>query len=102
MSETEPAYTVEAHPHAANELDRIPEDARSELIDMAYDAATHRQPSEHQNAKLMRDGNGLFRLRYGDYRALCALDSPRLVVLAAGPRKDIYDRTDEAKARLGE
>lgn len=94
------SYDVRCHRDARHELDQVPEEPRQALVDLAYDAATFREPSSHPNAELLNGRGGLFRLRAGDYRAICGLDKPAVVLVAAGRRETVYDGLDDARNRL--
>jgi mRNA-degrading endonuclease RelE of RelBE toxin-antitoxin system len=83
-------YEIVLHETAERELDTLPADVRSELIQQIKQAASLKQPTEHSNVKPLRDTNGLFRFRVGNYRAVGDLDLPHLRVLAVGERDGFY------------
>ena len=87
----QPAYSIILHESAQNELDTIPAQARSTLKTKIQEASQHKQPSDHSCAKPLRNTDGLFRLREGDYRCLCKLETPHLMVLAVGEREGFYE-----------
>jgi mRNA-degrading endonuclease RelE of RelBE toxin-antitoxin system len=84
-------YEVVLHETAERELDNLPSDVRSDLIQQIQQAAAMKQPTEHSKVKPLRDTNGLFRFRVGSYRALGDLDLPHLRILAIGERDGFYE-----------
>jgi len=98
--ETSPSYRVTAHRSARNELDAIPAETREKLTDRIAEAAEFRQPTQQSDTAALRDAD-LFRVRAGQYRALCTLAKPELRVLVVAKRPNVYDRISEAESRMG-
>jgi mRNA-degrading endonuclease RelE of RelBE toxin-antitoxin system len=89
-------YDLVARPAARRTLagDKPPDDLR----DVLHEVARHREPTDHEKAATLRNSqlpSGLFRVRVGDWRAVCRLDKPRLEVVCIAHREDIYDRVRE-------
>lgn len=83
-------YEILLHETAEKELDSLPDEVRSELIQQIKQASNLKQPTEHSNVKPLRDTNGLFRFRVGQYRAVGDLDLPHLRILAIGKRDGFH------------
>lgn len=94
-----PAYDLELHRGARRELYDLPVDARDTLTDAILAAGAQRQPATHDAVKKLRDATGLYRVRAGDYRAVCTLDKPTWYVLCIDERERVYDRLDVARRR---
>lgn len=97
-----PSYDVVIHRAAHRELENIPESEKTSIKAIAQEASTYKQPSDHSDIKLMRDTNGMFRIRSGKYRALCDLEPPNLRILKIKHRETVYDEVSEAKIRQGD
>ena len=93
------SYIARIHISAKRELEACPIDIQHELKDKIIQASELQEPSSHSDIRLLRGCNGLFRVRAGDFRAICDLVSPTLRVLLVDRRSRVYDRVDEAKAR---
>jgi mRNA-degrading endonuclease RelE of RelBE toxin-antitoxin system len=89
-------YELVARPGAQRTLSGdIPPEA---LRDVLHEVAGCRSPTDHPKAATLRNSqlpSGLFRVRVGDWRAVCRLDKPRLEVICVGHRDDVYDRARE-------
>lgn len=84
-------YQIILHESAQRELDAMPSETRDKLTTQIKDAAQRKQPTNHPNVKPLRETNGLFRFRAGDYRAVGDLDLPHLRILAIGEREGFYE-----------
>jgi len=84
-------YQIILHETAEKELDSIPEEPRSTFIQQFKQASKLQQPTSHSNVKPLRNTDGLFRFRAGNYRALGDLDLPHLRILAVGKREEFYE-----------
>jgi len=89
-------YDLVARPGARRTLSGDgPPDA---LRDTLHEVAGHREPTDHPKAATLRNSqlpSGLFRVRVGDWRAVCRLDKPRLELICVAHRDEVYDRTRE-------
>jgi len=89
-------YELVARPGAQRTLSGdIPPEA---LRDVLHEVAGCRSPTDHEKAATLRNSqlpSGLFRVRVGDWRAVCRLDKPRLEVICVGHRDEVYDRARE-------
>jgi len=68
------------------------------LRDTLHEVARCREPTTHEKTQSLRNAqlpSGLFRVRVGDWRAVCRLDKPRLEVICVAHRDEVYDRTRE-------
>lgn len=83
-------YKIEFLKTAAKELKKLPKDIQiriirkiEKLIDEPYPADT----------KKLKNGNGRFRIRVGNYRIIYKLEDKKLVILIikVGHRRDIYN-----------
>ncbi|MEW6347691.1 MAG: type II toxin-antitoxin system RelE/ParE family toxin [Thermodesulfobacteriota bacterium] len=83
------AYRVEITPHAARSLRRLPEKVKARVVG-AIDGLE--QDPRPVGVKKLRDFDGVYRLRIGDYRLVYAVAEQVLlvVVLTTGHRKDVY------------
>jgi len=89
-------YDLVARPAARRTLagEKPPDDLREAL----HEVAGHREPTDHEKAATLRNSqlpSGLFRVRVGDWRAVCRLDKPRLEVICIAHRDEVYDRVRE-------
>ena len=93
-------YDVVSHQAAQNELAGIPNPERDTLTDILVELSSLQQPTEHSKASPLRDTE-FFRVRSGDYRAICQLDLPHLKVLKVDQRDEhTYTKgLNEAKER---
>lgn len=101
-AEPSPAYELEIHAGARRELYDLPTPVRDDITDRLLAASETRQPASIRCAKSLNDHERLFRIRAGDYRAVCALERPTIFVLAIDERERIYDRLDIAKNRYAD
>jgi len=89
-------YELVARPGARRTLSADgPPDA---LRDTLHEVAGHRDPTEHEKTATLRSTQlpeGLFRVRVGDWRAVCRLNKPQLEVICIARREEVYDRTRE-------
>jgi len=85
-------YNIILHETAERELDSIPDEPRSDFIQLFKQASKLQQPTSHSNVKPLRDTDGLFRFRVSNYRALGDLDLPNLRILAVGKREGFYEK----------
>jgi len=89
-------YDLVARPGARRTLSGDgPPDA---LRDTLHEVAGNRDPTEHEKTAPLRSSQlpeGLFRVRVGDWRAVCRLDKPRLELICVARREEVYDRTRE-------
>jgi len=83
---------------ARSDLFDIPRGKRDELRRVLKDVAATEQPTHHPKIKQLEGQPGLFRVRTGGYRAICALEKPYLLILCVGPRDSVYNNVDELEA----
>ncbi len=95
-----PQYDLAIHHSAERELDNLPTEKRSQLIDELRTVATYEQPSGYARAKHLSGQDKLFRVRSGDVRAICKLDKPHIRIIKVGERDGVYDDVDEIDDRL--
>ena len=96
---TKPRWNCLAHRKAMNELHDIPGSDATTIKAIAQEAAKLKKPSNHPNIRLLRNANGMMRIRVGNYRALCDRSPPDFRVLLVGRREYVYSRIGEAKGR---
>jgi len=94
------AYEPILHVKAERELNNLDQNDRSRLTSLIHDVCGEREPTQHPRARHLEGQQGLFRLREGDVRAICALSKPNLAVLKIGERSDVYENIDEVDQRL--
>ena len=99
MSEAQ--YKLTCHETAKQELQGLSDTDKDALTDTLAEIATYREPSNHEKVKLMRNLDGLFRVRQGDTRAFCYLEQPELRVVMVGYRNGFYTKKHEAQQRMG-
>jgi mRNA-degrading endonuclease RelE of RelBE toxin-antitoxin system len=89
-------YELVARPGAQRTLSGdVPPEA---LRDVLHEVAGYRSPTDHPKASTLRNSqlpSGLYRVRVGDWRAVCRLDQPRLEVICVAHRDEVYDRARE-------
>ena len=93
-------YKLTCHEQAQGELEGLEETDKNALTETLAEIASLREPSNHEKVKLMRNLNGLFRVRQGDTRAFCYLEQPELRVVMVGYRNKFYERKHEAQERM--
>jgi len=89
-------YDLVARPSARRTL--AGDDPPDALRETLHEVAGHREPTEHEKAATLRNSqlpSGLFRVRVGDWRAVCRLDKPRLEIICVAHRDEVYDRARE-------
>jgi mRNA-degrading endonuclease RelE of RelBE toxin-antitoxin system len=91
------AYRLRLHKTAEKELQDMPKPARDDLTDLLRDLQATESPTTHQKIKHLQGVGDLFRLRSGEYRAVCRLDKPHLLVLTVGHRSHVYDGINQLK-----
>ena len=94
------SYEPLLHRTAERELNELPRDDRNRLTQVLQDVAQTRAPTGHEKVRELEGQSGLFRVRVGDLRAICALKKPSLLILCIGYRKDVYDAVDSINERL--
>jgi len=93
------SYKPTLHPTANRELNQLAPNERDRLTDALTSVAEHREPTSHPKTKSLEGQDGLFRVRVGDVRAVCALCKPELRILRVGYRSDVYEIIDEIDDR---
>lgn len=91
------SYNVLLDRKAERALNNLAPKAKADVRKLLKDVATQEQPSHHQKAKQLQGQPGMFRVRTGNYRAICELDKPDLLVYRVGKRKHVYDDVDELR-----
>lgn len=94
------AYDPILHVKAQRELNTLPSEDRARITSLIKDVAEEREPTTHPRARHLEGQQGLFRLREGDVRAICALSKPNLAVLKIGERDSVYENIDDVDERL--
>lgn len=94
------SYEPLLHRTAERELDELPRGDRERLTSVLRDVAQTRSPTQHQKVRDLEGQDGLFRVRVGDLRAICALEKPSLLILKVGYRKEVYECVDCVDERL--
>jgi mRNA interferase RelE/StbE len=74
-------------PRARKDLRALPAKDRSSLIARLKDYATR---GAGQDVGPIRGSPGLFRLRYGDWRAIFSVESGTMIVKRVRHRRDVY------------
>ena len=92
------SYDLRLHHHAEDELDDVPAEERSRLVEILREVAATRGVVSHPKVGRLED-TFLMRVKSGDYRALIHLRKPDLRVVAVGHRRNIYDRIPTAELR---
>ena len=82
-------YKVELLPTAKKELASLPKEILKRVYGRLVVLSENPYP---KGIKAIKGGDGIFRLRVGDYRILYKVENRRLLVLviSIGHRKDIY------------
>ncbi|MGE3954247.1 MAG: type II toxin-antitoxin system RelE/ParE family toxin [Parachlamydiales bacterium] len=83
-------YRIEFEKRAAKAFEQLPA-SRQRLIEKKIDSLAH-QPRPNGSKKLS-GGDGIYRIRCGDYRILYQVQDHRLLVLVVklGHRREVYD-----------
>ena len=83
------AYSVEFKPSAVRDLAALPKDAQRRLALKIDSLALDPRPS---GCEKIQGGEGLSRVRVGDYRVIYFAEDLRLLILVVkiGHRKDVY------------
>lgn len=92
------SYNILLHRRADRTLDNLKPAAQEKLTALLEEVAKMEQPSHHEKAKQLQGQPGMFRVRTGDYRAICELSKPDLLVHRCGNRKHVYDDVDELRS----
>lgn len=90
-----PEYEIQVHRAAQQSL----LEADDNLLDRLQDTARTEQFTALPYVKRITEEHGYFRVRAGDYRAICYFKKPTIWVLLVGRRDGIYQRIDTAKSR---
>lgn len=82
------SYAVTVLRAAAKQMERLPEDVRTRIVEAIAELA--RTPRPDGCVKLT--GRPAWRIRIGDYRVIYEIDdaAPEVCVVALGHRKDVY------------
>jgi len=72
---------------------------RGSDVSPTHEAATYPQPTMHPDIRPLRGTENLFRVRQGQYRALCDLRPPTLRVLLVHERDGVYACIEQAQSR---
>lgn len=83
-------YEVEFLRTALKELKKLPKDIQKKIIEKIERLPEDPYPPD---TKKLKNGNGRFRIRVGNYRIIYKLESDILVILVIkiGHRRDIYN-----------
>jgi mRNA-degrading endonuclease RelE of RelBE toxin-antitoxin system len=92
------SYNLLIAQQAKRSLGNLPDEPQESLHAVLEDVAASEQPTHHAKAKQMGNQRGMFRIRVGDYRAVCELDKPDLLVHRVGKRPNVYDSVDDIRA----
>jgi len=90
-----PQYDPLIEVSAERDLYALPSEERDALRSVLKDVAERKEPSSHPKTKSLEGQPGLFRVRVGDVRAICALQKPRLYILKVGKRNGVYESVDD-------
>lgn len=93
-----PSYNVSIHTDANSSLQKLPKEARERLTDTVIEVSKNRKPTSHPNCELLDCGE-LMKVRVGEYRAILRFEKPNIDVVLVGPRSNVYQRIDTARAR---
>jgi mRNA-degrading endonuclease RelE of RelBE toxin-antitoxin system len=96
------SYEIALHKTAERELNDLEDTKANRLRDALRDVSRHEQPTQHDKVKQLEGQRGRFRVRVGDVRAICVLVKPRLYVLKAGNRKNVYEDIDRVIEKRSE
>ena len=99
MSETA-QYQLVIHRAAQKELAGVTGDTSSELLTKLKSLKVLPNPLDQDYCEQLTNHENIFRVKVGNYRALCTLDKPTVYVLLIAPRARVYDRIDTAKERF--
>ena len=99
VSTTAASWHPTAHRSALRELRNTPDEHAEAIKAIAKDASTYQKPSNHPNISLLRDTDGIMRIKHGKYRALCDRYPPEFRILLVEHREYVYERIAEAQAR---
>jgi len=94
-----PRYNTVIHKSAQRELHQAPVETAQQLRQSIHEAATYPQPTMHPDIRPLRGTENLFRVRQGQYRALCDLRPPTLRVLLVHERDGVYSCIEQAQSR---
>jgi mRNA interferase RelE/StbE len=84
------SYSLQIDRDAWRDLMKLSEALRETILDAIYSLEMAPRPS---GCKKLKGGEGLYRIRVGDYRVVYEIEDAKLVVVVVkiGNRKDIYD-----------
>jgi len=83
------AFTVQLAQSAAGDLDGIPDRLRSQIVEAIKSLANNPLPTGSGVKKLKGCKPPLYRLRSGDYRVLCRIQSGAVLIMRIIDRKEL-------------
>ncbi len=84
------AYSIQIDADAWRDLMKLPESLQETLFNAIYRLELAPRPS---GCKTLQGGDGLYRIRVGDYRIIYEIQDAKLVVVVVkvGHRSKVYD-----------
>jgi mRNA interferase RelE/StbE len=83
------AYAIDFKPAALRDLKKLPKDIQQRISNAVSTLADDPRP---HGVKVLQGGDGLLRLRVGDYRVVYRVEDRALLVLVirVGHRREVY------------
>ncbi|QUS60092.1 type II toxin-antitoxin system RelE/ParE family toxin [Synechocystis sp. PCC 7339] len=83
-------YRIEVLKSAQKSFSKLPKDIQARIVQKIDNLAINPYPTD---TKKLKNGNGLFRVRVGDYRIIYKVQDNELVILIVkvAHRREVYD-----------
>jgi mRNA interferase RelE/StbE len=83
-------YRIEVLKSVQKSLSKLPKDIQARIVQKIDDLAINPYPAD---TKKLKNGNGRFRVRVGDYRIIYKIQDNELLILIVkvAHRREVYD-----------
>ena len=83
-------YRIEVLKSAQKSLSKLPKDIQARIVKKIDNLVIDPYPTD---TKKLKDGNGLFRVRVGDYRIVYKVQNNELIILIVkiAHRREVYE-----------